>query len=83
MDDLYEYAKNPDVGILQGWKPHESKEESLAALRIYIADEEMKIDLLTAFHIPQNTRSKRVIERCGFQYETTIKQGKKIYIDKN
>ena len=26
--DLYEYAKNPDVGPHAGWKPHESVEES-------------------------------------------------------
>ncbi|MDE5994700.1 MAG: GNAT family N-acetyltransferase [Oscillospiraceae bacterium] len=43
------------------------------------AFEEMEIDLLTAFHYPHNTRSKRVIEKCGFKYETTIKQGQTIY----
>ncbi len=139
LDDLCEYAQNVDVGVMQGWKPHESKEESLAALNSYIADderwaivlkrnnkvigsikmspdenrgryyakyvsyvlsadywgkgymtealsriikyafEEMKLDLLSAFHFPHNNRSKRVLERCGFQYETTIKQGRKIY----
>lgn len=41
--------------------------------------EEMNIDLLGVFHYPHNTRSKRLIEKCGFQYETTIKQGNKIY----
>lgn len=139
LDDLYEYAKNADVGVMQGWKPHESKDESLAVLNDFIADdenwaimlkennkvigsiktspdenrgkyyakyvsyvlstsywgrgyvteglnriiqyvfEEMKIDLLSAFHFPHNNRSKRVLERCGFQYETTISQGRKIY----
>jgi Acetyltransferases, including N-acetylases of ribosomal proteins len=39
------------------------------------AFDEMGSELLTAFHIPQNIRSKRVIEKCGFQYETTIKLG--------
>ena len=24
-DDIYEYSKNPNVGIHAGWKPHESK----------------------------------------------------------
>lgn len=27
-EDLYEYARNPDVGPHAGWKPHESVEES-------------------------------------------------------
>ena len=139
LDDLYEYAKNANVGIMQGWKPHESREESLAVLKSFITDderwaivlkennkvigsiktspdenrgryyakyvsyvlsedywgkgymtealkriikyvfEEVKIDLLSAFCFPHNTRSKCVLERCGFQYETTIKQGRKIY----
>ena len=139
LDDLYEYAKNMSVGEMQGWKPHESKEESLVALRSFIVDderwaivlkenskvigsiklspdenrgryyakyvsyvlsadywgkgymtealsqiikyvfEEMNIDLLSAFHYPHNTRSKCVLERCGFQYEATIKNGQKIY----
>src|SRR5699024_3149042 len=29
IDDFFEYAKDPDVGPNAGWKPHESKEESL------------------------------------------------------
>ena len=40
LDDLYEYAQNVDVGVMQGWKPHESKEESLAALSSFLADDE-------------------------------------------
>lgn len=139
LDDLYEYAQNADVGVMQGWKPHESREESLVALNAYIAEderwaivlkeknkvigsiktspdenrgryyakyvsyvlsadywgrgymtealkrvikyafEEMNVDLLSAFHFPHNIRSKRVLERCGFQYEITIPQGGKIY----
>lgn len=43
------------------------------------AFEEMNIELLTAFHIPHNIRSKSVIEKCGFQYEITIEQGYKYY----
>lgn len=46
---------------------------------IKYAFEEMNIDLLTAFHFPDNTRSKGVILKCGFQYEVTISQGSKIY----
>ena len=39
------------------------------------AFEEMDVELLTAFHVPHNIRSKRVIEKCGFKYEITIEQG--------
>jgi len=139
LDDLYEYAKNPDVGSMQGWEPHSNKEVSLKVLKSYIEDDdrwaielkenkkvigslriypdenrgkynakyisfvlsadywgkgymteavkrvvkyafkEMNIDLLSVFHYPHNIRSKRVIEKCGFNYEVTIKQGNKIY----
>lgn len=41
--------------------------------------EEMNIDLLTIFFYPHNVRSKRVIEKCGFKYESTINQARKIY----
>ena len=46
---------------------------------IRYAFEEMNIDLLSTFHYPQNFRSKRVIEKCGFQYEGIIKNGAKTY----
>lgn len=139
LDDLYEYAKNRDAGVMQGWEPHSDRDVSLGVLNDFIesnevwaivlkesqkvighlkiypdenrgkylakyisyalsadywgkgympeavkriiryAFEEMEIDLLTAFHYPHNTRSKRVIEKCGFKYETTIRQGQTIY----
>jgi putative acetyltransferase len=41
--------------------------------------DELKIDLLTAFHYPHNLQSKRVIEKCGFEYETTIKGSQTTY----
>ena len=34
---------------------------------------------ISVFHYPHNIRSKRVIEKCGFKYEVTIKHGNKIY----
>lgn len=39
--------------------------------------DELNIDLLSAFHIPDNIKSKKVLERCGFEYEITIEQGYK------
>ena len=32
-DDLYFYAKDPDVGPIAGWPPHQSVEESLNVIR--------------------------------------------------
>ena len=32
-DSLYEYAKDPAVGPIAGWPPHQSKEESLDVIR--------------------------------------------------
>ena len=43
------------------------------------AFDEMSIELLTAFHHPDNIRSKRVLEKCGFEYEVTIERGIKNY----
>ena len=41
--------------------------------------EELDIDLISAFHYPDNDKSKKVLERCGFQYEITIEQGSTRY----
>ncbi len=35
--DLYEYAKDPRVGPIAGWKPHESVEESREIIRTVFA----------------------------------------------
>ena len=34
--DLYEYAKDPEVGPNAGWKPHESLQESVGILQSFI-----------------------------------------------
>ncbi len=36
---------------------------------------EMNTEILTAFHFPENTASRRVLEKCGFRYETTLENG--------
>ena len=36
---------------------------------------EMETEILTAFHFPENTASRRVLEKCGFRYETTLENG--------
>ncbi|MEG0693581.1 MAG: GNAT family protein [Oscillospiraceae bacterium] len=36
--------------------------------------EETDITIISVYHFPFNARSKRVIEKCGFQYEGTFRQ---------
>lgn len=43
------------------------------------AFEELGVELLGVSHRPGNTRSQRVIEKCGFQYAGTIERGSENY----
>lgn len=139
LDDLYEYAQNPNVGPNAGWKPHENKEESRQILDHFITGNEVlaitdkssgkvvgsiglhkdgkrtypnarmvgyvlsetywglgvmteavkaliqyvftntDIDILSVMHFPFNNRSKRVIEKCGFRYEGTLRKANVLY----
>lgn len=140
VDDLYEYAKNPNVGPHGGWKPHESKLESLEIMQTLFIDkydswaivykengkvigsigfemdakrpeihckelgyaigeeywgkgimteaaravirygfEELALDLISIYRNPQNERSGRVIEKCGFTFEGTLRSANKVY----
>jgi len=38
LDDLYSYASVDGVGQMAGWKPHESRKESLSILNSFIDD---------------------------------------------
>lgn len=126
--DLYEYAKNPNVGPEAGWVPHQSIEESKSLIAKWLKDpeifaitrkcdgkvigsiglhqrferavmcrelgyvlsedewgkgymseavkvmidyafEEFGIEILLVKHHHLNQRSKRVIEKAGFNYE--------------
>lgn len=134
LDGFYAYAKQPNVGIHAGWKPHESIEETQKILDMFIeggqvyavtlrengalvgslgihqdkrregvpdckmlgyvldeahwgkglmteasraaiayAFEELKLKLLTVYHFTENARSRRVVEKCGFTYEGTLR----------
>jgi [ribosomal protein S5]-alanine N-acetyltransferase len=42
LDDFYEYGKDPEVGPNAGWKPHDSKEESLGILRSFVRGDEVR-----------------------------------------
>lgn len=52
-------------------------EASKAAINY--AFENLDIQLLTVNHYPFNHQSKRVIEKCGFSYEGTLRHASKIY----
>ena len=43
------------------------------------AFERKHVDVLAIGHFQGNHRSRRVIEKCGFQYEGTIRQGFRRY----
>ena len=46
---------------------------------IEYAFDELKTDLLSAFHYDGNCRSERVIKKCGFVYEITLSKSSKRY----
>lgn len=137
--ELYEYAKNPNVGPHAGWKPHESVAESrmiisqlfltnmcwaivdkksgkvigsigleedkfrpdikskelgyslsedywkqgimteAAKCVICHAFDNLKLDVLMIRTGDANLRSQRVIEKCGFAYEGTLRRTYRIY----
>jgi putative acetyltransferase len=52
-------------------------EASKAAIKY--AFENLEIKLLTVHHYTYNHQSKRVIEKCGFLYEGTLRHAAKIY----
>ena len=39
VNDLYEYAKDPNVGPIAGWAPHTSMEASMAVLKSYMEND--------------------------------------------
>lgn len=137
--DFFEYAKNPNVGPIAGWKPHASVAESkfiitdffmknmvwaivyketgkvigsigfsedkirpgvnskelgyslseeywgkglmteAAARMVSYAFEVLHLDVLSITTRENNARSRRVIEKCGFKYEGTLRRTYKIY----
>lgn len=43
--DLFEYASNPKVGPMAGWKPHETLEDSLEIIKMFIESRQFAIVL--------------------------------------
>ena len=48
---------------------------------IKFAFEELGLEVLSVCHFPFNERSRRVIEKCGFQYEGTLRRTDRRYDD--
>lgn len=46
--------------------------EAVRAVLRYVFTE-MALDIVSVNHFPSNTQSKRVIEKCGFRYEGTLR----------
>lgn len=55
------------------WR-HGYMTEAVRAVIRYAFEELKEIDMLSVFHSPDNLRSKRVIEKCGFEYELTLEK---------
>jgi putative acetyltransferase len=43
------------------------------------AFENLDLNLVSVYHYPSNIRSKRVIEKCGFHYEGTLRRANELY----
>ncbi len=41
LDDVFEYAQNPNVGPNAGWVPHKTKEDSAKILKMFIEENEV------------------------------------------
>lgn len=139
LEDLFEYARQPEVGPAAGWRPHEDIEETREVLQNFLGNSEelaivdraedkvigsigltkderrdnnrakamgyalnrrywgrgymveavgavlnygfntLLLNLVSIYHFPFNEQSRRVIEKCGFVYEGTLRQAKGIY----
>jgi len=139
-DDIFEYSRTANVGPSAGWKPHESRVETLEIMKLLFLNKEsvfgivlketgkligsagliadpkrennnvrmlgyaigeahwshgymaeavrailqygfgnLELSLISAYSYPHNARSKRVLEKCGFTYEGTLKLAEKLY----
>lgn len=139
-DDMFEYSRTANVGPNAGWKPHESRKETLEIMKLIFLNKDgvfgivlkepgrligsiglitdpkrkndhvrmlgyaigetywgqgymtesvqamvrygfdtLDLDLISAYCYPHNSRSKRVLSKCGFAYEGTLKLAEKLY----
>lgn len=67
-------AKFINYALAEEYWGHGYMTEAVKAAVEY-AFKETDIELITAFHFPDNNKSRRVLEKCGFEYETTLDNG--------
>lgn len=68
------YAKSINYVLSEDYRGNGYMTEAIKRIIKYLF-EEVNIDLLSAFHYPDNIKSKKILYNCGFEYETTIEQG--------
>lgn len=139
-EDIFNYCRNPNVGINAGWKPHESIEETREIMNLVflgqenvfgmvlketnklfgtiglipdpkrqndkarmigyaigepywgqgftteavramlrLGFEELNLDLISAYCYPYNEASRKVLKKCGFEYEGLLRLAEERY----
>ncbi len=72
------YAKSINYVLSEDYRGNGYMTEAVKRIIKYLF-EEMNVDLISAFHYPDNIKSRKVLENCGFEYEITIENGSKRY----
>ena len=72
------YAKSINYVLSEEYRGNGYMTEAVKRVIKYLF-EEMNVDLISAFHYPDNIKSKKVLENCGFEYEITIESGSQRY----
>lgn len=72
------YAESINYVLSEEYRGNGYMTEAVRRIIKYLF-EEMNVDLISAFHYPDNIKSKKVLENCGFEYEITIEGGSHRY----
>ena len=68
------YAKSINYVLSEDYRGNGYMTEAVRRIIKYLF-EEKNVDLISAFHYPDNIKSRKVLESCGFEYEITIENG--------
>ena len=82
---LHKDSKRPNISVKElgfvvsadYWRQGIATEASKRA--IAHAFDDLNLDLVSTYHKTFNARAKRVVEKCGFTYEGTLRQASKRY----
>ena len=68
------------IGLMRDYKREYDRVRSIGyAINERHGFERMGLELISAYAYPWNVGSRRVLEKCGFQYEGTLKKAAKLY----